>query len=416
MASLFDNIDELVMSPMFLGGMNLALGGGPQGMMQGMNMGSQAKRQRQRDTSFQSFLQDPEAQKALGPVMPVLRAGGSEMLPFAGQYLSKQPELAMDREKHNLGLQLTKAQIDLLKSKASLANVRADLAPDHAAMRRQEVLRMYDRDENGNVRRRDPLTINRVHGSIEQKPSDTSTEPAQPYRDWSMSMPDSQFVGQTDARKRPIAPQSVRDNTLTDDEIQEYYDAKFPDARSKGHVWRRDGTLQSLTMTKDERLAHGLAQDAITELQIARKKLERAGTVGQAMGTSVNVPYFGEKRPFENLTQGGQDAGIGFRAFAASMNDLLFSLSGKQVTDKERAHYMELYGPKFTDHADLQQWKFDRVERFFARVMAARKTGATDDDIAAMLKTELRNTSGGQSQRANSNARPRSGWSIERAD
>ena len=192
-------------------------------------------------------------------------------------------------------------------------------------------------------------------------------------------------------RRAAIAnkPDNVEDNSLTDDLVNEYYDAKFPGARTKGHIWRRDGTLQKLETTQGERQALIMARDGLEAVRSARDLLKDTNTLQEMAGFGVEIPYVGRVRPGANLNEGAEKASIAHRSVGSAMHDILKQMSGSAVSDKERAAYVDMYMPGAMDTAKERQWKLDRLEQFFNNTIKSQRAGATAEDVARMVRQEL---------------------------
>lgn len=480
---MFDGLEDGLTNPLFLGGLGLAtegFGGLQSGMAGGLSFRKQKRdeaEKRRAANAMQAALQGgrfngmSEAERAMLAANPEMAQKVLSTI-YSHEFDPKaQAEMRMMPLKEALlraQTNQTNAHAGYYREAAKTKGPGVDVAAEQARLQALKLEGKYYRDENGVLQPkpiihqgvkdhtgdRPRMTMPRfngigpreevIGGGTEDQavfpdvPTDrparqriTPPVPSQtaPMSDWAnwakankAATEANKPLDRSEAMSNKPSKVDTR-NVLTDEDIQAYYDMKFPGTRGKGNLWRRDGTLQKLETTQSERLSHQMAGDALMELKAAREKLGTTGSMSQAMAAEWDVPLLGKRRPLEGLTKGAEDAGIAFRGVQASINDLLFALSGKQVTDKERSHYADLYMPRATDSTKLQTWKLDRMERFFTRVTAARKTGATDEDIAQMIQKEMAdgraqmgNGGGGAPAAITNGNRPRStgGWSIQR--
>jgi hypothetical protein len=68
---------------------------------------------------------------------------------------------------------------------------------------------------------------------------------------------------------------------------------------------------------------------------------------------------------------------------------LNFALSGKQVGNKEREAFLELYAPRWNDSTPTQKQKLSMIRNYFDKVMQMRNAGADDDAIAAEMRRAI---------------------------
>ncbi|MGL4812935.1 MAG: hypothetical protein ACRCXM_14270 [Beijerinckiaceae bacterium] len=431
--SLFDFINDGMQNPLFLGGANLAMGGGPQGMMQGMQAGAGFQRMRREDRErdersrgYASLFADPAMMKQLGPMAPLLRTMGPEMgLPMAGQYVMRHPELEMARGKTAAETRYLDAGSELRRARARGLGLRT-MSPtgpseeEIAAQKRQAILGRYTRDSDGNIQRAPSLDEEDQVSPVAPAATVPQSRPSG-ARNMSRPLgmmrlggpgPNAYSVGSPEAGSMPgvtrvnspgapapkARPQQVRDNTFSDEEIQEYYDAKFPGARDKGHIWRRDGTLQNLKQTQSERQGLTLAQDGIAAVRNARGLLGSQNGLQEALGFGIEVPGLGRVRLGTSLNKGIEDASIAHREMGTAMHEVLKMMSGATVSNAERASYVDMYMPSAGDTARERTFKLDRIEKFFQRMVQSHKTGATQEDIGRLVREEMDQGRQGQPQ------------------
>jgi hypothetical protein len=101
--------------------------------------------------------------------------------------------------------------------------------------------------------------------------------------------------------------------------------------------------------------------------------------------------------------------------------DLVFALSGKQVSNREREEFLSLYQPQAYDTQTQQLWKIQRARRYFENVINMREQGASDDDIAAATRNAIQDGMKGPGNSAEPKSQGRvppsiDGWSIRRLD
>jgi hypothetical protein len=179
----------------------------------------------------------------------------------------------------------------------------------------------------------------------------------------------------------------------TDRDIQDYFTHKFGQL-NKGEIYRRDGTVQKLALTAAERQGVTIAQDAIEAVRHAKQLLQNTGGVAEAFGFGVDLPLVGNVAPGRFVSKSAENAALGRQQMKSAIHDFLNVMSGKTVTDKERASYYDLYLPAATDTARQRELKMNRVEAFFNSVLKARTAGATPDDVSKMVLDELKNNPG----------------------
>lgn len=160
--------------------------------------------------------------------------------------------------------------------------------------------------------------------------------------------------------------------------------------------------------TVSERQGEVIARNALDLLNQGEETLKKHGTLDHFFGdpeSTSNIP--GAKM----IPGGFGETGQGYRKVKAAIIDLNFALSGKSVSNKEREAFLDLYMPRYNDSAATQKQKMGMVRNYFTKVMDMRNAGASDDEVAAVLRNTLND---------NPNKPPAtpggSGWSIKRID
>ena len=113
----FDGLLERTQNPLFLGGVNLMMGAGPQGMMQGMAMGSDMQERARKRA------QEEQRNKAMQGAL-----GGLQLNPQEQQFLAASPEagtellqrLLMERNDPMSGLRRKQAELAVRRGEADL--------------------------------------------------------------------------------------------------------------------------------------------------------------------------------------------------------------------------------------------------------------------------------------------------------
>jgi len=164
-----------------------------------------------------------------------------------------------------------------------------------------------------------------------------------------------------------------------------------------GKAYAADGRIVELGSrdTATDRQARVIAQHGLSNLDKATEALvgvvgdpskgikdvpPTVGTLGQLAGDSWKVPGIGVE------VGGWGEGGRAFRNAKRTVMDLNFALSGKSVSNAEREAFLELYMPKSTESRESQDDKLKGIRKFFSTVMAARNTGATDEQIAEIYR------------------------------
>jgi hypothetical protein len=200
-------------------------------------------------------------------------------------------------------------------------------------------------------------------------------------RSWAQAQDAARRANKEVDRNNALGKPPKEDNALTNEDIQEYYRAKFGEL-GKGDVYRRDGTVQSLKLTQNERINLDIAFDAVESVRNARELLKGTGFFAEAAGFSGIVPP-------AMMSKDAESANLAKKQMEASTHDFLKIMSGATVSDKERAKYIEMYIPSVLDSPRLRSWKLDRVESFFNRTIQSKRAGATGDDVSRAIRAEL---------------------------
>jgi lysozyme len=160
---------------------------------------------------------------------------------------------------------------------------------------------------------------------------------------------------------------------------------------------RPDGSVETIPGygTQSERQGETTARQGLAMLDEAERLLSNTNTWQQLWGDT----WF--QRPDRTGGVGGVgEAGRGFRGAKGAIINLVFALSGKQVSNAERSTFMDIYMPSSLDTSETQKWKMERVRTFFQAVVDARRRGATDDDVRNMLLEETERGNAGPDGRA----------------
>lgn len=134
-----ESLERQTTNPLFLGGAALLTGEGMTGAMRGMQMGNQMSQQRRQQAEQEAQKAEQEAQKArwneyasgnMGGLTPEMQAlvravGPQQGASVASQYMMKQPELEIQRQKLKIDQQnaarqgaLTAAQLQQIKNQS----------------------------------------------------------------------------------------------------------------------------------------------------------------------------------------------------------------------------------------------------------------------------------------------------------
>lgn len=154
----------------------------------------------------------------------------------------------------------------------------------------------------------------------------------------------------------------------------------------RGMAYNSQGRLIPLSEKESvqDRQSIAIAQEGLKALDYAEKTLSRSGTLAQVAGDQWSIPGgFGAK------IGGIGEAGRGFRSAKAAVMDLNFAISGKSVSNAEREAFLGIYMPTATDSRETQAWKLGRVRSFFNTALQARKSGATDEQIADLYRSDI---------------------------
>jgi hypothetical protein len=449
---ILGNLEAMLMNPLTLGGIGLLSGGGVDAMQQGMKSGVAYRKERRsaeeieaRRKAIQDALQggkfagmsdgeramlaaDPEMAKSV--FQTVYAHQLDPMTPYKIQQLQAQTQLARDHGRYYrdlVGVRAANAE----NTAESMRLREAELA------RKQQWLDRFTRDRDGNLmlKNNGPVSADEPEPRGHANPSGSGLLQFRQDRDVRGSQqeaPDERIVGRhvetqggsVDERGRmdnkhslPNRPMHASDPGLTDETIQAYYTEKYG-SLPKGSIYRRDGTVQNLMQTASERMSNYIANDALEAVRRAREVYNRTSGLSQAAGHGVTLPYFGTRNPGALVSKNAEDVAIARKEMQSAVHDILRVMSGATVSDRERDTYTEMYLPRATDTLREQNWKMDRIERFFLRSQMARKNGATDEDIAKMIRAEIGAQNSETSPRRSAPrapaSQPDSGWSIKR--
>lgn len=136
-----------------------------------------------------------------------------------------------------------------------------------------------------------------------------------------------------------------------------------------------------------------LAQQGLENLDFAEKVLTGGQDANGNVkgGTTYLSQYTGDryKLPGGVEVGGFGEAGRGFDAARMAVLDLNFAISGKSVSNAEREVFLKLYMPSAGDSLKTQQWKINRARAFFKNALAARKAGASDEEIDGLYRSAI---------------------------
>ena len=172
-----------------------------------------------------------------------------------------------------------------------------------------------------------------------------------------------------------------------------------------GMAYGPDGKLISLkdSDTQTERSARVIAEqgkrniDRAIDAFAGEDPKKRLSGWQEVVGDSWKVPYVG-------LEVGGWGAGgKAYRDAKRGVIDLVFSLSGKSVSNNERAEFLDIYMPKAGDSEFTKKDKLLAAREYFDVVQSARNRGANDDEVAGIIKKGIddgQKRFGGQAQQS----------------
>lgn len=146
---------------------------------------------------------------------------------------------------------------------------------------------------------------------------------------------------------------------------------------------KRQRVMDAYKMPKDtaaERNSEIIAKTGLKNLDDAEKLLNDASLFGRIAGDRWTIP--GTK----TQVGGFGDAGRGFKAAEMALTELNFALSGKSVSNAEREAFARLYMPSSADSKEMRDFKLGKVRQYFNTVLAARKKGASDEQIGEMYR------------------------------
>jgi len=248
-------------------------------------------------------------------------------------------------------------------------------------------------------------------GGTAATPPDPFARPATPYGPVGVSASQIPGVvltdkGNSDAlatryaegqRALGSVPQSDRDRLLNAQRIQQTFTALYGKPKV-GYAYNAQGRQIPLDEKESvqDRQSIAIATEGLKALDYAERTLKSSGTTAQLFGDTYHL--WGDPHKGTEVKIGGYGkTGRGFRSAKAAVMDLNFAISGKSVSNAERQAFLDVYMPTATDSRETQAWKLGRVRSFFNTALQARKSGATDEQIADLYRSEILN---GQRQAA----------------
>lgn len=162
-------------------------------------------------------------------------------------------------------------------------------------------------------------------------------------------------------------------------DIQAYWTNTYGQRPKIGFKYTADG--------KQEELAGGAKKiDAATSatVDIALKNLRAIEPVIVDESTMAGLAIAQGTNGIFN-----RDASIALRKAKAASMQLAYALSGKTVTNQERADFAELYMPKPTDPAEIRRAKLRELQKFYLTLYDARKGGMSDNEAADVIRQRI---------------------------
>jgi hypothetical protein len=190
-------------------------------------------------------------------------------------------------------------------------------------------------------------------------------------------------------------PDQARQRAIDYKRTQDFWTYQNGVKAPSGMAFTADGKLISLARKESitDRQAIALAEQGLQALGIAERTLTGGrGKDGKPIGGSTYLSqYTGDTYTLPGgIKVGGfGEAGRGFKAAEMAILDLNFAISGKSVTNAEREHFQRLYLPTAGESLETQQWKLDRARAYFKSALAARKAGASDEELAGLFRKSL---------------------------
>ena len=185
-------------------------------------------------------------------------------------------------------------------------------------------------------------------------------------------------------------PEAMRQRFIQSQQERAAREAAYGKAPS-GKAWSADGRLTDLSTRESvtDRQSIAIAQEGLKALDYAEAAL--TGKDGKPATTSAIGQAFGDEYhlPGGMKVGGFGEAGRAFKSAKAAVLDLNFAISGKSVSNAEREAFLGIYMPTAYDSLETQKWKMSRVRSFFNTALAARKSGASDDEIAGLYRSAI---------------------------
>lgn len=393
----FGSLTQGMQSPLFLGGAGILMGGGYQGMNQGIQAGILGERQK-----FEQQQQQQDRMRQQQQDAENMRRWNTT------------DKRAADL--HPGAMDMQKAQTHWYNGRANAQDALANVRDGRPAPAAPDPLNGWGQDADGNlVPPRGPAIPpqNRPPGIVGAPagiPNDIAprmagdqgvgrfSAPVSPYGPTGVQTTNVPGIVVDDKGKvsdtatRSLAGQSAIDSKDQDGQrrLQDYYRnqqmwSMIQGKAPTGYSYNEKGGLEDLKNknTATERASRMHAESGIKTLRTAEDILGKSGVIAQMAGDSYAIPGTGVK------VGGFGEAGRGFRAAESAVLQLNFALSGKSVSNAEREHFMRIYMPSAYETRDTQQFKIKQVREFFQTVLDARKRGMDDDKIAELYRQKL---------------------------
>lgn len=197
-----------------------------------------------------------------------------------------------------------------------------------------------------------------------------------------------------------------------------------------GHIWARnaDGTVYQKKMMEleDKAINPQVIDQSIRNLKDSFKVL--VGGVNDAGELKNDGPWMAT----QGLSQatGGRvspEIAQAYKSTEHAIMNLSYALSGKTVGQAEQKRILGMYLPSITDSPEMKAYKINAAHELFNNLAAARKRGASDDQLSAMFDSALAKAASGVPGRAGygsfrdqpaARSAPAAGggWSIKRVD
>ena len=194
-----------------------------------------------------------------------------------------------------------------------------------------------------------------------------------------------------------------------------------------GHIWARnqDGTIYQKKMVEieDKSINPQVIDRSIENLRDSFKVL--VGGVDDKGSIKGDGPLM--------ITQGLSKASGGrispeiaqaYKSTEHAIMNLSYALSGKSIGQAEQKRILDMYMPNISDRPEMKAFKINSAHSLFNNLAAARKRGASDDQLAGMFESAISRASASVPGRTGYDAfkqdvKPQSsvgGWSIKRVD